>query len=118
LGNYISLVAVDSNASNISKSNVSGLPNITANMSSASVKNVASKSNLHSHKAKVDILSSICNLLNAGMSLGSDDPYWFFAEYLNDQSAKKRFRIRCANKANVSDRDRVSWQNDGLVWQL
>ncbi|KAM3583048.1 rRNA processing protein [Umbelopsis sp. WA50703] len=115
LGNYISLVAVDSNASNISKSNVSGLPNITANMSSASVKNVASKSNLHSHKAKVDILSSICNLLNAGMSLGSDDPYWFFAEYLNDQSAKKRFRIRCANKANVSDRDRVSWQNDGLV---
>ncbi|KAJ2958479.1 hypothetical protein NQZ79_g5942 [Umbelopsis isabellina] len=115
LGNFISLIAVDSNASNISKSNVSGLPNITANMSSASVKNVASKSNLHSHKAKVDILSSICNLLNAGMNRSAGDPYWYFAEYLNDQSAKKRFRIRCADKANFVDRDRVSWQSEGPV---
>ncbi|GAB5593023.1 rRNA processing protein [Umbelopsis nana] len=112
LGNYISLVAVDSNASNISKSSVSGLPNITANMSSASVKNVASKSSLHSHKAKVEILSSIFNLLNAGLARGADDPYWFFCEYLGDQGAKKRFRRRFGTFKAGSDKDQVSWRAD------
>ncbi|KAI8578021.1 hypothetical protein K450DRAFT_249529 [Umbelopsis ramanniana AG] len=115
LGNYISLIAVDSNASNISKAHVSGLPNMTSNMTSSSVKNVASKSGLHSHKAKVDVLSSIYNLLNAGLSRGSNDPYWFFVEYLSDESAKKRFRLKFLNKQDGGDMDQITWHADGTV---
>lgn len=81
-------------------------------MSSASVKNVASKSSLHSHKAKVEILSSIFNLLNAGLARGADDPYWFFCEYLGDQGAKKRFRRRFGTFKAGSDKDQVSWRAD------
>lgn len=114
LGNYISLIAVDSNASNISKSSVSGLPNMTSNMTSSAVKNVASKSGLHSHKAKVDVLSSIYNLLNAGLSRGSNDPYWFFLGYLSDESAKKRFRLKFSNKQG-GDVNQVRWHADGSV---
>lgn len=91
------------------------MPNITANMSSSSVRNVAAKSNLHSHKAKVEILSSIFNLLNAGLARGSNDPYWFFAEYLGDKSAKKRFRLKFSQKKAVSDTDQVAWHADGSV---
>lgn len=84
-------------------------------MSSSSVRNVAAKSNLHSHKAKVEILSSIFNLLNAGLARGSNDPYWFFAEYLSDKSAKKRFRLKFSQKKVVSDTDQVAWHADGSV---
>jgi hypothetical protein len=87
---------------------------MTSNITSATVKKVASKSSLHSNKAKVEVLSSIYNLLNAGLARGFNDPYWFFTEYLSDESSKKKFRLKFSHTQG-GDRDQVDWRVDGTV---
>ncbi|KAI8384700.1 Rix1 complex component [Radiomyces spectabilis] len=90
MGNYMSLLAVESNSMNTSKS-TSSLPNVNT-ASVASVKAAASKSHLHLHKSKLELLTSLTKFLEAGLLENQQDSFWFLLNFIDNLHARQAFQ--------------------------
>ncbi|KAL0086680.1 Rix1 complex component [Phycomyces blakesleeanus] len=111
--NYLSLLSVDSNSIAQSRSNLSG--SSAGHVSVASVKAAETKSHLHLHKSKLELLKSVSNFLEAGLSEDRNDNYWFFMNFLESRHARESFRNRLEETQASKDAKTLRWDQSGFT---
>lgn len=107
IGNYMSLLAVDSNKISAAGSETSGIKGVAT---TSNVKAAATKSHLHIHKNKLGLFSSLSKFLGTGLAdEQSHSEFWFLLNYLENRHAKQAFKEKMANYESVDTSKTAIW---------